>query len=203
MRSRLIPAVLLSALVIYLIGIYTGWYITNNQMRGADAKIQEIEGKLNDIREWTTASDQRTCPILESQFQNQVKELSLFWSALPPKIETSDVSDETLRSYVELEVEAYFVGESLEQQCGRKLNLVLYFPKRGDANSVEAGRLIDKSGKGAMILTMPVDVNSTVVSALAKSFNITNFPAVRTCTKTLTWPFTEDELSIAISECNS
>lgn len=202
MRSQLVMTILVSALIIYVVGVYTGWYITQTQVESTEEKVREIEESLDNIREWTKLSDERMCPVLEVQFQDELKKLELFWKTLPKKVETGDVSEDTLRAYVDAEVEAYLLSKTLETRCNKKTNIILYFLERKKPESIQAGNLLDEAGVDAIILTMPVDVGSPMAEALAKSFNITSYPAVRTCEKTIIWPFTKEELSEAVSECN-
>ncbi len=190
--------VLVSSLMLYIAGVATGWYIGQTYYQSAEEKLNQLESQIKDLRTISQSTD--LCSYAEARYYMLLSSLGYF--GLPYRLESADVPEDVLEQYMNVESEAYLTGQVLSSSCNIKPKLILYFFQRNKPESLEAGKILDLAKKDFVVLAFPVDTNSTVVKSLQTYFNISSYPAIHLCGKTIYWPFTVSDVQEAEKLCS-
>ncbi len=186
MDRKFVPVfILLSSLLLYVAGVGTGWYIGQSYYHSAEKKLNSLEYQIRDLR--SLSNSPNLCSYAEARYYMLLSSLAYF--GLPYRLESANVPTDVLNQYMSVESEAYLTGQVLSSSCGVKPKLILYFFKRNRPESIQAGKVLDKAKHNFVVLAFPVDTNSTSVATLTTYFNISDYPAIHLCGKTLLWPF--------------
>ncbi len=196
-RKSVLLFVILSSLALYIAGVGTGWFIGQSYYHSAEEKLNNLEYQIKDLRTLSNSPD--LCSYAEARYYMLLSSLSYF--NLPYRLESADVPNDVLNRYMDVESEAFLTGQVLAKSCNIKPKLIVYFFKRKKASSLDAGKVLDRAKDDFVVLPFPVDTNSTSADSLVKYFNITRFPAVNICGKTITWPFNEENITGAERAC--
>ncbi len=196
-RKSVYLFVILSGLALYIAGVGTGWLIGQSYYQSAEHKLNQLESQIKDLR--TLSSSPDLCSYAEARYYMLLSTLGYF--NLPYRLESADVSDDVLNRYMEVESEAYLTGQVLASSCNTKPRLIMYFFKRKRPESLEAGKILDRSKQDFVVLAFPVDTNSTVTNSFVKYFNLTRFPTLVICGEKVVWPFNETEVMEAEEKC--
>jgi glutaredoxin-related protein len=106
--------------------------------------------------------------------------------------------DPSLKSeYMSLEIRDYLVANKINEKCNENASLILYFVSSANCPSCkdQGNQLtLARESTGARVYTFDMDVNNSMVSALAGMFSISTYPSIVIDSTTYSGYMTADKI---------
>lgn len=197
-RKRLIFAAVVSTVVIYLLGLFTGYFVQINVLSRTQAELEEIREEFQTYKEnlenvqleqlyLMSHKGELSCKILVSIMDEIYNKLSYFWSRLPTKLEIyekySEIQPEYIklkRDYTLLTIRAWLLSLAIKEKCSKDIIPALYFYSRECETCINQSYVLDELKKenpkfSAFIVDYNLD--EPIVRIIKRAYNITEVPS--------------------------
>jgi glutaredoxin len=197
-RNRVYLLAILSSLLLYLVGVFTGAFIleyTEDKTSMEFANLhEEIQGYGQDLESieleqlyLASGQGELGCKFIVASLNRVQSDLGYFWDKLPEKLEVferynpPDESYEALkRDYMAVSLKAWLLSLSVREKCGRDITPVLYFYSSDCDGCIEQGSVLDQARQeeGILVYTIDLNLDSDAVSMVREAYGIERAPAL-------------------------
>jgi hypothetical protein len=197
-RKKLIFVAGVSTIIIYLLGLLTGYFVQVNVLSRTQAELKEIREEFQTYKEnlenvqleqlyLMSHKGELSCKILVSIMDEIYNKLSYFWSRLPAKLEIyerySEIQPEYLqlkRDYTLLTIRAWLLSLTIKEKCSKDIIPALYFYSKDCETCINQSYVLDElKRENPKFSAFIVDYNldEPIVRIIKRAYNITEVPS--------------------------
>lgn len=199
------------SLIIYLSGIFTGFYIQKSTIEYTEQRIQLLQRGLENVQlEYmylSTMGKDVSCNLLSVLIDETNKEL---WDigkqlvSLENTKEDSERISELTSEYSLLSVRAWILNSYTTERCEENKVVILYFYSVPCSECIQQGRILDelreKTFKDKMrVFVLNTNSNEAIVQDLVKTYDIVKTPSLVVGNSTYIGLVDKDELKNIIT----
>jgi len=199
------------SLIIYLSGIFTGFYIQKSTIEYTEQRIQLLQRRLENVQlEYmylSTMGKDVSCNLLSVLVDETNKEL---WDigkqlvSLENTKEDSERISELTSEYSLLSVRAWILNSYTTERCEENKVVILYFYSVPCSECIQQGRILDelreKTFKDKMrVFVLNTNSNEAIVQDLVKTYDIVKTPSLVVGNSTYIGLVDKDELKNIIT----
>lgn len=199
------------SLIIYLSGIFTGFYIQKSTIEYTEQRIQLLQRGLENVQlEYmylSTMGKDVSCNLLSVLVDETNKEL---WDigkqlvSLENTKEDSERISELTSEYSLLSVRAWILNSYTTERCEENKVVILYFYSVPCPECIQQGRILDelreKTFKDKMrVFVLNTNSNEAIVQDLVKTYDIVKTPSLVVGNSTYIGFVDKDELKNIIT----
>lgn len=197
-NNRVYLAAALGAIMLYMVGIFTGAAILGYTESKTSQEFESLRGEIDSYGEdlgsielellyLSSGEGDLGCKFIVTSLSRLHTDLDYFWWNLPPKLEVyelenpTDESYEALKSdYMGLSLKAWLLSLSVREKCGSDDFPILYFYSRNCPDCVSQGEILDQARKSSSIKVYTIDLNldSDAVSIVREAYGIDEAPSL-------------------------
>ncbi len=197
-RQRVYLLAVLSSLLLYVVGVFTGALILGYSDSKASQELGKLEQEIAgygselesiELEQLYLASGQSElgCKFILSSLDNVQNDLGYFWQRLPEKLEvfenlnSTDESYERLKQeYMAVSLKAWLLSLSVREKCGRDVTPILYFYSRDCGPCIEQGAVLDQARQdpGVLVYTIDLNLDSEPVRIVREAYGVESAPAL-------------------------
>ena len=186
-KRKLSVGIYLTALIItvliFSLGVYVGSVIDENAKVKVEGELVDLEENLYLSRIMLLMEDKtgNFCPIYLEKLDTVNSERELIGDRLEYLENVRGLTDNTVKEkYYYLEFENYLLMKKMEEKCGSKNKIILFFYDDGE-ESKKQGETLDtfrKNNEEVKVFSFDGNSDSAVVRVLKKQYNIGQYPAI-------------------------
>ncbi|MDO8554600.1 MAG: hypothetical protein Q7S22_07365 [Candidatus Micrarchaeota archaeon] len=171
--------------LIFMIGIYVGNYISENAKQTMSSDIESISSKLSGTQLlFLLDNSSAFCPVYMDELSKLDGDTEIIGQKLAFLEDKYGTVNEKLKlQYFVLETEAYLLSKKVNEKCEDDSVLVLYFYSNKDCKDCkQQGESLlaakNSAKKNVKIYSFDGELNSPVVTALKIRHSISTYPSV-------------------------
>lgn len=203
--SVYVAAFILTA-VIFALGIYVGGLINQGTAAGLTTNVEMLSTKLQGFQLLFLLDEENSslfCSLYAKELGNFEDESEKMRIKIAYLEESKGVADENLKKqYFVLETNAYLLSKKINERCGNKDKLVLYFYSNKDCPSCyqqgidlfEARQQLEKQGISIKTYAFDGTLDSSIVDALKLKYGVSTYPTIIIDNKILKGHMAQTEL---------
>ena len=200
-RKRLLIIASITTIILYSLGILTGYFIQENILSKTQEELKKIQEEFFEYRSnlenlqleqlyLTTYQGELRCDFLVSSINDINQRMYYFWSKLPPRLEKIEKFEgiepeytKLKRDYTLLSIRAWLLSLNVKEKCREKIFPVLYFyssDSKKCEKCVGQGVVLDEVKKKHdefSAFLVDFDMDEPIVKAIKSAYNITKLPA--------------------------
>jgi thiol-disulfide isomerase/thioredoxin len=176
--------------ILYLSGIFTGFYIQRSTIEYTEQRIQSLQRRLENIQlEYmylSTMGKEVSCNLLSVLVEGATGEVwdigrqivSLENEGTDPERLTELTSDYSL-----LSVRAWILNSYVNQKCEEDKIVILYFYSVPCSECIQQGNILDELreevlGDKMRVFVLNINSNESIVQDLVKTYNVVKTPSL-------------------------
>jgi hypothetical protein len=197
-RKRLVFAAGILTIILYFLGIVTGYFIQANILSKTEEELKRVQEEFFVYKQnlenvqleqlyLTTHKGELSCKILVSIIDEMYDNLAYFWSRLPSKLEVyekySEVQPEYVklkRDYTLLSIRAWLLSLSVKEKCGEDVIPALYFYSKDCDTCIEQSYVLDelkKENPNFSAFIVDYNLDEPIVRIIIRTYNVTEVPS--------------------------
>jgi hypothetical protein len=197
-RKRLVFAAGILTIILYFLGIVTGYFIQANILSKTEEELKRVQEEFFVYKQnlenvqleqlyLTTHKGELSCKILASIIDEMYDNLAYFWSRLPSKLEVyekySEVQPEYVklkRDYTLLSIRAWLLSLSVKEKCGEDVIPALYFYSKDCDTCIEQSYVLDelkKENPNFSAFIVDYNLDEPIVRIIIRTYNVTEVPS--------------------------
>jgi hypothetical protein len=197
-RKRLVFAAGILTIILYFLGIVTGYFIQANILSKTEEELKKVQEEFFVYKQnleniqleqlyLTTHKGELSCKILVSIVDEMYDNLAYFWSRLPAKLEVyekySEVQPEYVklkRDYTLLSIRAWLLSLSVKEKCGEDIVPALYFYSKDCDTCIEQSYVLDelkKENPNFSAFIVDYNLDEPIVRIIIRTYNVTEVPS--------------------------
>jgi len=197
-RKKLILIAGILTLILYFLGIFTGYFIQVKILAKTKEDLQKVQDEFYDYKQnqeniqleqlyLTTHQGELSCKILVSTIDEINDNLAYFWSKLPAKLEVYEKYSELQPEYVKLKtdytllsIRTWLLSLDVKKGCSKDMIPALYFYSKDCDTCINQSYVLDEVKKevpnfSAFIVDFNLD--EPIVKIIKNVYNVTEVPS--------------------------
>jgi len=178
------------ALVLYLSGIYTGFYIQQSTIQYTEQRIQTLERRLENVQlEYmylSTMGKDVTCnflSVLVDQANREVWDIGKQLVSLENTKTDSEKVSQLTSDYSLLSIRAWILNTFVTEKCEENKVAILYFYSVPCQDCIEQGKILDDLrdnyfGDNIRIFVLNTNSKESIAQDLMKTYGISKTPSI-------------------------
>ena len=178
------------ALVLYLSGIYTGFYIQQSTIQYTEQRIQSLERRLENVQlEYmylSTMGKDVTCnflSVLVNQANREVWDIGKQLVSLENTKADSEKVSQLTSEYSLLSIRAWILNTFVTEKCEENKVAILYFYSVPCSDCIEQGKILDDLrdnyfGDNIRIFVLNTNSKESIAQDLMKTYGINKTPSI-------------------------
>jgi len=199
------------ALVLYLSGIYTGFYIQQSTIQYTEQRIQTLERRLENVQlEYmylSTMGKDVTCnflSVLVDQANREVWDIGKQLVSLENTKTDSEKVSQLTSDYSLLSIRAWILNTFVTEKCEENKVAILYFYSVPCQDCIEQGKILDDLrdnyfGDNIRIFVLNTNSKESIAQDLMKTYGISKTPSIVVVNTTYVGFVEKDKLIDAIN----
>jgi hypothetical protein len=200
----------LVSLLIFIIGIYVGSLVDQNNMNSLQGDVSSISESVASVQLLLLSEGNSSsfCPVYSSELQSIDQQVETVGYKLSYLEDEKQVYDNDLKKrYFLLEAESLLLSKKIQGLCGSQSVLLINFYSNSNCSSckdqgTEVLRARDQlePGTDVKLFSFDGDIGSPVAAALMSEYNVTSYPTIVINGKAYPGYRTSDQLKTLIAE---
>jgi len=197
--------------IIYLSGIFTGFYIQRSTIEYTEQRIQSLQRRLENVQlEYmylSTMGKDVSCNLLSVLVDETNREL---WDIGKQLVSLENTKDEPERiseltsEYSLLSVRAWILNSYTNERCEENKVVILYFYSVPCPECIQQGKILDELrektfGNKMRVFVLNTNSNESIVQDLMRTYNIVKTPSLVVGNSTYIGLVDKDELEDIIT----
>jgi len=199
------------SLVLYLSGIYTGFYIQQSTIQYTEQRIQSLERRLENVQlEYmylSTMGKDVTCnflSVLVDQANREVWDIGKQLVSLENTKADSEKVSQLTSDYSLLSIRAWILNTFVTEKCEENKVAILYFYSVPCPDCIEQGKILDDLrdnyfGDNIRIFVLNTNSKESIAQDLMKTYGISKTPSIVVVNTTYVGFVGKDKLIDAIN----
>lgn len=179
---QLYVAALLITIIVFGSGFWVGLQIEKNATAGVDASIAEVRQRSLSVETMLLMEESpQFCSFFVEEMNNFDSETYDLGQKIGYMEDRGQVEPQVKANYMMLELRDYLLLQRINKRCNMTSDVVLYFLSSADCASCrQQGDEITRARQGTSVRVYSFDaaINSTAISALQLSYNVTMYPTL-------------------------
>jgi len=197
-RKRIYLYAALLTLVLYALGLASGYYISARAQDARNADLSDMKSYIQDYTRdleniqleqlyLSSSGDAIACQFMLSDVSKLQNNLAGFLKILPAKLEVYESGsnpdsayEQIKKDYALLSLRVWVLSVALKDKCKEDIVPILYFYSRDCTQCIEQGNILDslRAGYPLAVFTIDANLNEPIVHVLAATYNITKTPSL-------------------------
>jgi thiol-disulfide isomerase/thioredoxin len=178
------------SLILYLSGIYTGFYIQQSTIQYTEQQIQSLERRLENVQlEYmylSTMGKDVTCnflSVLVDQTNNEVWDIGKQLVSLENTKTDSEKVSQLTSDYSLLSIRAWILNTFVTEKCEENKVAILYFYSVPCPDCIQQGKILDDLrdnyfGDNIRIFVLNTNSKESISQDLMKTYGIVKTPSI-------------------------
>jgi glutaredoxin len=197
-RKRLILIASITTIILYFLGILTGYYIQVKILSRTEEELRKIQEEFYDYKRnlenvqleqlyLATHQGELSCKILVSTINEMYNSLAYFWSKLPTKLEVYEKYAEIRpeytklkRDYTLLSIRTWLLSLDVKKKCGEQIIPALYFYSKDCDSCINQSYVLDelkKQNPNFSAFIVDFNLDEPIVKIIKNVYNVTEVPS--------------------------